>query len=60
MILWLYFPDAVFVVVLHMSACSIRCLLSPFHAISRRFAIRVRVGDDILDIGGLLLRYHNN
>ena len=33
----------------------IRCLLSPFPAISRHFVIRARVGDDILDLCGLLI-----
>ena len=33
----------------------IRCLLSPFPAISRRFVISARVGDDILDLCGLLI-----
>ena len=41
--------------VLHISAYFIRCLLSPFPAISRRVVIRARVGDDILDICGLLI-----
>ena len=42
--------------VLHISMyCIIRCLLSPFSAISRRFLIRARVGDDILDLCGLLI-----
>ena len=41
--------------VLHISAYSIRCLLSPFPAISRRFVIRACVGDDILDFSGLLI-----
>ena len=44
-----------FLIVLHISAYSIRCLLSPFPAISRRFVIRARVGDDILDFCGLLI-----
>ena len=42
-----------FLMVLHISAHSIRCL-SPFSAISRRFVIRARVGDDILDVCDLL------
>ena len=46
---------AFFLMVLHISAYSIRCLLSPFSAISRRFVIRARVGDDILDLCGLLI-----
>ena len=41
--------------VLHISAYSIRCLLSPFPAIYRRFVIRALVGDDILDLCGLLI-----
>ena len=40
---------AFFLIALHISACSIRCLLSPFSAISRGFVIRACVGDDILD-----------
>ena len=40
---------------LHISAYSIRCLLSPFSAISRRFVIRARVGGDIIDCCGLLI-----
>ena len=44
-----------FLMVLHISAYSIRCLLSPCPAISRRFVIRARVGDDILDFCGLLV-----
>ena len=44
-----------FFLVLHISAYSIRCLLSPFPAISRCFVIRARVGDDILDLCGLLI-----
>ena len=39
---------------LHISAYSIRCLSSPVSTISRRFVIRVRVDDDILDFSGLL------
>ena len=41
--------------VLHISAYSIRCLLSPFSAISRHFVTRARVGDDILDFCGLII-----
>ena len=41
--------------VLHISAYSVRCLLSPFPAISRRFDTRARVDDDILDLCGLLI-----
>ena len=33
----------------------IRCLFSSFSAISRRFIIRARVGDDILDFCGLFI-----
>ena len=46
---------AFFLMVLHISAYSIRCLLSPFPAIYRRFVIRARIGDDILDLCGLLI-----
>jgi len=58
MISWLYFlmsPLAFFVMVLHISAYSIRCLSLPFPIISRRFVIRALVGDDILDFSGLLI-----
>ena len=58
MISWLYFlmsSLAFFLMVLHISAYSIRCLLSPFPAISRPFVIRARVGDDILDFCSLLI-----
>ena len=41
--------------VLHISAYSIRCILSEFPATSRRVVIRARVGDDILDLCGLLI-----
>ena len=54
---WLYFlvsSFAFFLMVLHISAYSIRCLSSPFSIISRRFVIRARVGDDIFDVCGLL------
>ena len=54
----LYFPMSsltFFLMVLHISAFSIRCLSSPFSTISCRFVIRVRVGDDILDFSGLLI-----
>ena len=44
---------AFILMVLHISACSIRCLLSPFSAISRRFVIRA--GDDVLDLCCLLV-----
>ena len=40
---------------LHISAYCIRYLLSLFPAISRRFVMRARVGDDILDLCGLLI-----
>ena len=43
-----------FLIVLHISAYSIFCLLSPFPAISRRFVIRARVGNDIIDFCGLV------
>ena len=46
---------AFFLIVLHVSAYSIRCLLSPFSSISRRFFIRARVGDIILDLSGLVI-----
>ena len=46
---------AFFLMVLHISAYSIRCLLSPFPAISRCFVIRARIGDDILDLCGLVI-----
>ena len=46
---------AFFLMVLHISAYSIHCLLSPFPAISRHFFIRTRVCDDILDFCGLLI-----
>jgi len=41
--------------VLDISAYSIRCLSSPFSAISRRFVIRAIVGDAILGLCGLLI-----
>ena len=43
-----------FFMVLHISAYRIRCLLSLFSAISCRLVIRACVGDDILDLCGLL------
>ena len=46
---------AFFWIVLHISAYSIRCLSSPFSAISHRFAIRARLGDANLDFFGLLI-----
>ena len=58
MISWLYFLMSslvFFLMVLHIFAYSIRCLLSPFPAISRRFVNRARVDDDILDLCGLLI-----
>ena len=58
MISWLYFlmsSVAFFVMVLHISAYSIRCLLSPIPAIFRRFFIRARVDVDILDLRVLLI-----
>ena len=41
---------AFFLMVLHISAYSVRCISSPFSTISRRFITRARVGDDILDV----------
>ena len=58
MISWLYVLMSSFVfflMVLHISASFIHCLLSPCPAISRRFVIRARGGDDILDLCGLLV-----
>ena len=58
MISWLYFlmsSLAFFLMVLHISAYSIRCLSSPFPTISRRYVIRALGGDDILDFCGLLI-----
>ena len=46
---------AFFYMVLHISAHSIPCLSSVFPNISRRFFIRARVGDDILDVSGLFI-----
>ena len=46
---------AFFLMVLHISAYSIRCLLSLNPAISRRFVVRARIGDDILDLCDLLI-----
>ena len=45
--------------VLHISAYSIRCLSSLFSTIPRRFVIKTRVGDDILDCCGLLIAFAN-
>ena len=44
-----------FLVVLYIFEYSILWLLSPFSVISRRFVIRASVGDDILDLCGLLI-----
>ena len=58
MISWLYFlmfSLAFFVMVLDISAYSIRCLVSPFSTISHRFVIRTRVSADILDLCCLLI-----
>ena len=44
-----------FLMVLHISAYSIRCLSLPFPTISCRFFIRARVGDDILAFNGLVI-----
>ena len=55
---WLYFlmsSLAFVLMVLHISAYSICCLSSPFSISYRRFIIRARVGDDILDFSGLLI-----
>ena len=43
--------------VLHMSTCPNRCLSSPFSISSRRFVIRARVGDDILEFIGVLIAF---
>ena len=55
MIVFLIYSLAFFLMVLHISAYSISCLLSPLPAISRRFVIRARVDDDSLDFCGLLI-----
>ena len=58
MISCLYFLTsflAFLLMVVYMFANSIRWLLSPFPAISRRFVIRARVGDDIIDVCGSLI-----
>ena len=55
---WLYSlmsSLAFFLMVLPISAYSIRWLLSPFPAIPRRFDIRARANDDILSFRGLLI-----
>ena len=41
--------------VLHISAYSIRCLSSPFSTIFLRFIVRTRVGDDFNDFSDLLI-----
>ena len=46
---------AFFLMVLHISTYSNCCLSSSFSTISRRFVMRVRVDDAILDISGLLI-----
>ena len=46
---------AFLLMVLNISAYSIRGLSSPFSTISRRFVIRAHVGEDILDLRGLLI-----
>ena len=46
---------AFFLMVLYISAYSIRCLLSPCSTISRRFEFRARGGDHTLDFCGLLI-----
>ena len=60
---WLYFlmsSLAFFLMIMHISAYSIRCLFSPFLTVSRRVVTTARDGDDILDFSGLLiaLLYH--
>ena len=53
MISWLYslvYSLAFFLMVLYISAYSIIYLVSPFSSISRRFVVRVRVGDDYKDL----------
>ena len=55
---WLYFlmsSLAFFLMDLSISAYSIRCLLSLCFVICRPFVIRVRVGDDIFDLCGLVI-----
>ena len=46
---------AFFLIVLHFSAYSMRCLMSPFPAISRRLVIRARIGDNILHLCALII-----
>ena len=45
---------AFFFMVLHISAFSLLLSL-PFPAISRRFVVRTHVGDDIIDLSGLVI-----
>ena len=46
---------AFFLIALHISAYTIRCLSSTFSTICCRFVIKARVGDDILYLTGLLI-----
>ena len=58
MISWLYFLISslgFLSMVLHIFAYCIRCLVSQFLAISRRFVIRARDGDDNLELCVLLI-----
>ena len=48
-----------FLIVLHISAYSIRCLSSTAATCSRGFVIKARVDDDILDVSGLLIALSN-
>ena len=41
--------------ILHLPAYTNLCIYSPFSTISRRFFISGRVGDDILEVSGLLI-----
>ena len=50
---FLVFSLDFFLIFLHISAYSSRCLSSPIPTNSFRFVIRARVGDDILDFSGL-------
>ena len=43
---------AFLLIILHISACCIRCLLSPFSTFSCRFVIKTSIGDNILDFSG--------
>ena len=52
---FLKFSLAFFFTVLHISAYSILCLLSPYFTIPRLFDFRARVGDGILDLCGLII-----